>query len=453
MTLLDWGIVGALLIVLAAAAVYTARYTKSVAGFLVAERCGRRYIITTANAMAGTGLISLVYWFELHHEVGFAGVWWSSMTEPALIVIALSGWVVYRFRQTRAMTLAQFFEMRYSRGFRVFAGLVAYAAGIVNFGIYPAVGARFFIAYCGLPATFGIGGVDVSTFGALMVGLLATSLIFTFLGGQIAVMVTDFLQGAFANIVFVITIIFLLWLFRWEHMSTVLLSMPEGESLTHPFRIDAGQDFNIWYFVIALVIVFYTFNSWQGTQGYQCCAKDPHEAKMANVLYGWRFRVLLMITVIVPIAIHTLLRHPDFAEQAAAVQQSLAAIDAPTAEQAETLQNQLRTPYALAAILPAGLLGLLCAALLAAFISTHDTYLHSWGSIFVQDVILPFRRRPLSPRQHLWILRVSILGVAVFIFLFSLLIKPTQFIAMFFAITGAVFVGGAGARRRVRGRP
>ncbi|MHC4081055.1 MAG: sodium:solute symporter family protein [Planctomycetota bacterium] len=445
MTWFDWGIVGALLVVLAAAAAYTARYTKSVAGFLAAERCGRRYIITTANAMAGTGLISLVYWFELHHEVGFAGVWWSSMTEPALIVIALSGWVVYRFRQTRAMTLAQFFEMRYSRSFRVFAGLVAYAAGIVNFGIYPAVGARFFIAYCGLPATFGIGGVDVSTFGALMVGLLATSLIFTFLGGQIAVMVTDFIQGAFANIVFVITIIFLLWLFRWEHMSTVLLSMPEGESLTHPFRIDAGQDFNIWYFIIALVIVFYTFNSWQGTQGYQCCAKDPHEAKMANVLYGWRFRVLLMITVIVPIAIHTLLRHPDFAEQAAAVQQSLAAIDAPTTEQAETLQNQLRTPYALAAILPAGLLGLLCAALLAAFISTHDTYLHSWGSIFVQDVILPFRRRPLSPRQHLWLLRLSILGVAVFIFLFSLLIKPTQFIAMFFAITGAVFVGGAGS--------
>ena len=48
-------------------------------------------------------------------------------------------------------------------------------------------------------------------------------------------------------------------------------------------RIDAGQDFNIWYFIIALVIVFYTFNSWQGTQGYQCCAKDPHEAKnLAN---------------------------------------------------------------------------------------------------------------------------------------------------------------------------
>jgi SSS family solute:Na+ symporter len=85
------------------------------------------------------------------------------------------------------------------------------------------------------------------------------------------------------------------------------------------------------------------------------------------------------------------------------------------------------------------------AAMLAAFISTHDTYLHSWGTIFVQDVILPFRRQPLSPRAHLWALRASILGVALFIFVFSLVIKPTQYIAMFFAITGAVFVGGAGS--------
>jgi SSS family solute:Na+ symporter len=445
MSLLDWGIVAALLAVLAAAAVHTARFTRSVAAFLVAERCGRRYIITTANAMAGIGLISLVYWFELHYEVGFVGVWWSSMTEPALIVIALSGWIVYRFRQTRAMTLAQFFEMRYGRGFRVFAGLVAYTAGIVNFGIYPAVGARFFMAFCGLPGSFTVAGTQVSTFAALMAALLATALVFTFLGGLIAIMVTDFLQGAFANLVFVVTIIFLLCFFRWEHMSEVLLAMPENASLTHPFKFGAAEDFNIWYFLIAVVIVFYTFNSWQGTQGYQCCAKDAHEAKMANILYGWRFRVLLLITVVVPVAIHTLLRHPAYAEQAAAVEQALAGIEAPTAEQVTTLQNQLRAPYALAAILPPGLMGLLCAAMLAAFISTHDTYLHSWGSIFVQDVVLPFRRRPLGPRQHLWLLRLSILGVALFIFVFSLLFRPTQYIAMFFAITGAVFVGGAGS--------
>jgi len=86
-----------------------------------------------------------------------------------------------------------------------------------------------------------------------------------------------------------------------------------------------------------------------------------------------------------------------------------------------------------------GLVGLMGAAMFGAFLSTNDTYLHSWGAIFVQDVVLPFRKTPFSPRAHLRWLRVSILGVAAFIFLFSIFIKPTQFIAMFFAITGAIF--------------
>ena len=82
--------------------------------------------------------------------------------------------------------------------------------------------------------------------------------------------------------------------------------------------------------------------------------------------------------------------------------------------------------------------------MLCAFISTHDTYLHSWGSIFVQDVIVPFRKKPFSPKTHLRLLRFAILGVAVFIFLFSLLFRQTEYIYMFFMITGAIFVGGAG---------
>ena len=443
---IDWGIVVALVALLFGAALYTSRYTKSVSAFLAANRSGGRYLISMANAMAGTGVISLVYWFEIYYEAGFTAYWWSSMTEPALIVIALSGWIVYRYRQTRAMTLAQFFEMRYSRNFRVFAGIVGFVSGIINFGIYPAVGARFFMALCGLAPEFQLLGITFSTYVTIMAGLLLTAIVFTFLGGQIAVMVTDFIQGAFANIVFVLLIGYLLFfVFQWDQIEYVLARAPEGKSLIHSMQVSNQEDFNFGYFLIAVAIVFYTFNSWQGTSGYNCCAKNAHEAKMAGVLYGWRFRVLLTVTIIVPIAVLTLLNHPDFATQAGELTRQLNDIEAPTLEQKQTLQNQMRIPFALALLLPTGLLGLVVAAMLAAFISTHDTYLHSWGSIFIQDVIVPFRRRPFSPSTHLWLLRLSILGVALFIFAFSLLIKPTQFIAMFFAITGAVFVGGAGS--------
>jgi len=89
-------------------------------------------------------------------------------------------------------------------------------------------------------------------------------------------------------------------------------------------------------------------------------------------------------------------------------------------------------------------MGALCAVMLATFITTHDTYLHSWGSILIQDVIMPFRKKPLSPQQHFKMLRYSIFAVALFIFFFSLLFRQTDYIAMFFAITGAIYLGGAG---------
>ena len=54
-----------------------------------------------------------------------------------LILVAVSGWVIYRYRETRALTLAQFFEMRYNRKFRVFTGFIAFFAGLLNFGIFP----------------------------------------------------------------------------------------------------------------------------------------------------------------------------------------------------------------------------------------------------------------------------------------------------------------------------
>jgi solute:Na+ symporter, SSS family len=60
-------------------------------------------------------------------------------------------------------------------------------------------------------------------------------------------------------------------------------------------------------------------------------------------------------------------------------------------------------------------------------------------------VIMPFRKKPFSQKQHLALLRISILGVAIFIFLFSLFFKQSQNIYLFFAVTAAIFVGGAGS--------
>jgi SSS family solute:Na+ symporter len=65
--------------------------------------------------------------------------------------------------------------------------------------------------------------------------------------------------------------------------------------------------------------------------------------------------------------------------------------------------------------------------------------------MFVQDVIMPFRKERYTKDEHLVVLRRSILAVAIFIFLYSWLVPQTQHIMLFFAVTGAIFAGGSGA--------
>ena len=442
MTLLDWAIPAAMFVVLLVFAIRARRYSGSVSGFLAGNRCAGRYLVCVAYNMAQVGIITLVWYFQQYYDSGFTSVWWGLVENPLMIVIALTGWVIYRFRETRALTLAQFIEHRYSRRLRIFCGVVAFVAGVLNYAIFPAVSARFFIWMCGFPEEFPLLGSVVPTMPALMALLLSTALLFVFLGGQIAVMVTDFLQGIVCNIVFLILIAWILWYVGWDRMADTMLAVAPGHSMVNPLDIGKEQQFNALYWLISAFTLFYTMRAWQGDQGYNAAALTPHEAKMAQLLSGWRWRVLMLVAIVVPIGVKAILTHPDFASVAAPLHGII------EAGATDGIRAESRVPLALGAVLPAGLLGLVVAAMYGAYLSTDDTYLHSWGTIFVQDVVLPVRAaftdRPMSQTAHLWILRIAILAVAIFAFWFGISFTTNQYIAMWGAITASVFVGGAG---------
>jgi SSS family solute:Na+ symporter len=51
----------------------------------------------------------------------------------------------------------------------------------------------------------------------------------------------------------------------------------------------------------------------------------------------------------------------------------------------------------------------------------------------------------MTPRQHIWALRLAVIFVAAFAFFFSTVFTPTQYINLWWNITGAIYTGGAGA--------
>ena len=49
------------------------------------------------------GAITIVAWFEAFYRGGFSVAWWTMVTLLAQVLVAMSGWIAYRYRQTRAM--------------------------------------------------------------------------------------------------------------------------------------------------------------------------------------------------------------------------------------------------------------------------------------------------------------------------------------------------------------
>ena len=471
LTFIDWLIVALVL----GGMIYSVRMTKglmkSVTDFLSAGRTAGRYVLSVSSGIAGLGAISIVMFMEMGFVAGFALSWWGLSQGIIILAITMSGWVIYRFRMTRSLTLAQFFEKRYSRNFRIFAGIIAFFAGILNFGIFPAVGAQFFINYCGLPESF----LGIPIYPLVMILLLGIALYFVYTGGQIAVIIADFFQGVFVTLVLFGIALFLFYNVSWDQVSESLEQTPlklarqeiadlqleesflqlsedeqnkkifdinnkyENSSRINPFKTSHVEDFNFWYFLIGIIGVMYGTLGWQGSQGYNSSAKSAHEAKMGSVLAGFRGLPQGLFMFLVPVLVYVFMNHPDYQAVADSVNSSLSGLST------DTLRSQMRAPFVLSEVLPVGLLGAFAALMLAAFISTHDTYLHSWGSIFIQDVIMPFRDKPFDKDTHIKVLRFSIFGVAVFIFFFSLLFSQSQKIALYFAVTAAIFSGGCGA--------
>jgi SSS family solute:Na+ symporter len=439
MTWIDWLMVVLPVLFIGSVALYMQRYVKGVADFMAGGRVAGRYLLANAKGETGMAIVSTVAAFEVFYQAGFSMAFWEFIRFPAGMFIALLGFVIYRYRETRALTLAQFFEIRYNKSFRIFAGFLAFLSGVLNYGIFPAVTSRFFVFFCGLPHHVDVLGLHLPTFAIIMVIYLSISLSMTLAGGQLTIMVTDCVEGLLSMLLYIVVIITILALFSWQEAHEVLAVAPPGKSMLDPFDAGQVQDFNIWFVLIGVIGIIYNTMAWQGGHAFNSSASSAHEAKMANIISGWRGYGKMLFISLLSIAAYIYLKHPDFAAGAEQVKQALSTVDNPQ------IVKQMQMPTALGLLLPIGVKGIVCALFLMGVIACDSSYLHSWGSILIQDVVVPLRKTPLSTKTHLLLLRLSVVGVAIFGFCFSLFFNQTEYILMFFAITGAIYLGGAGS--------
>lgn len=434
MSWIDWSILFVPILIIGILLFRTQKYCRTVADFLVGGRTGGRYLLTAADGISSVGLISLVAVGQRFYHSGWTYEWWSLGLLVVGTLLSLSGFVLYRYRETRVMALAQFFEIRYSRKFRIAMGAVCYLSGIINFGIFPAVGANFFICILGLPPEL----YGIPTYPLLMLLFLGCACLITISGGQVQNMMTDTVQALLLYGMCVVVAVVVICLFSVDDFREALCNRPEGMSYVNPFDTGKLSDFNIYFFLINIFFLFAHRGAWQGNQGYAASAVTPHEAKMGSILGTWRKISLNFFILAFCLGGAAVLFSGNYEGQATDLMKQL------NSSFSAVVVDQMQMPMALSVMLPVGIKGVFAAVLFFLMLSTDTTYIHSRGSIFVQDVVLPIYGREISQKNHLRLLRCSVLFVALFGFLFSLLYKQSEYINMFQMLTGVIFSASAG---------
>lgn len=499
---IDWCIAIIPVVFVLGMAIYSRKYVRGVVDYLAAGRVAGRYVISVGDVMAGLSVITLVALCESEYQCGMAMGLWGKLTIPVSIFLALTGYCLYRYRQTKCLSIGQFLEIRYNRPLRIIAAFIRTVAEMMSNAIGPAVAARFFIYFIGLPHNVNIFGWQVSTFAIIMLTVLSMAMMVIWPGGRISLLVTDALQGLMSYPIFVIFTVFVLSEISWSaDVAPVMMDRAPGESFLNPMDIGSLRDFNMFALIVTITSTILNRAAWIGNDTSNA-GRNAHEQKMAGILGSWRngfsylmltLMALFMITVMlserfagearqiridlvnkvaeetidnrtirqqinynvaaIPEAKHTIgvdkpysrKNNPDIA-YLETVHKSLK--DSPEGntvfQKFRTLYYQMMAPTLLRKKLPVGVMGLFILLMVMLMLSTDDSRVFNASSTLIQDVVMPFRKKPFEPREHLFWLRGMSVGVCVFFLFVSLFLSQMDYISMFISIMCSLWLGAAG---------
>ncbi len=314
MTWIDLAIVIIPVAFVIGAAFYAHRYARSVVDFLAAGRVAGRYVISVGDLTAGLSVITLVAGCEQSYQTGYGVVFWSSIVAPVGIIMALTGYCTYRWRETRCLSKGQFIELRYgSRSFRIVTAFISTVSEAVTNAIGPAIAANFFIYYLGLPHRIMICGISLPCYVIIVALCLTLALLIIWPAGRISLLVTDCVQGLLSYPIFVIICGFILLKFSWNaDISPVLWDRTPGQSFIDPYDVEQLRDFNLFALVVTLMSTVLNRASWIGNDTSNS-GRTPHEQKMAGVLGSWRNGFACMMITLIAIVVIVFMNSGNFA--------------------------------------------------------------------------------------------------------------------------------------------
>ncbi|MEO8434766.1 MAG: sodium:solute symporter family protein [Pyrinomonadaceae bacterium] len=399
--LLDGSIVGLYLLATMVAGLMVRKYVGKVEHFLVAGREMDVYLGIASLAATEFGIVTCMYTAQNGYEKGFAGATPGILMAAAMLIVGLTGFVIKPLRDSGVMTIPELFEKKFGPRIRWAAGVVIVLGGLLNMGVFLRTGGQFLVV---------VAGLDVKYLEIMMTALLVGVAVYTILGGMLSVLVTDFLQFVVMSAGLILVTILILMNVGWENMVNTV-ELRYGAGGFNPF---INPTMGWQYVLFNLMLNTAAVLTWQTIIARVLAAKDTKTARKVYTRTSFFFVCRFLIPGIWGIAALTTL--------------------GPMANTLEAMPRYLSTAV------PAGLMGILIAAMLAADMSTDSSYMLTWCSVIYNDIMAPFRKKPWSEKKGLFWNRTIIALIGIFLLLYGLWYPLKGDLWTYLGVTGTIYL-------------
>ncbi len=431
---LDWAIVILYPLLSLAIGLYVARFIRNMSDFVVAGH-GIGVCLGIAT-MTGTelGLITVMYSAQKGFTGGFAAFHIALAAGLVTFLVGVTGFLVYRLREMQVLTIPEFYERRFDRKTRVLGGIMMAFGGILNMGLFLKVGSMFLVGITGLSA-------ESWALPVVMIFLIGLVLAYTCLGGMISVVIADYLQFVVLSFGLLLTCFMAVSKLGWtnivdgvsEHMGPGGFDPTVAES-------GFGWEYMIWMGFLGLV----SCGIWPTSVARALAMDSPAAVKRQYMFGSISFLIRFLVPYFWGICAFVFIMQDNSLQKIFFPAGYPPPANLPAG--VEAMDNLYGMPLFLGRILPAGIIGIITAGMVAAFMSTHDSYLLCWSSVLTQDVIAPICESAgvdLKPKTRVMISRGLILLIGLYVLYWGLIYKGADDIWDYMAVTGAIYFTGA----------
>ena len=415
---LDWGIVAVYLCFSVVIGLFVRRYVTNMTDFVVAGRAISTWLGLATIIGTEMGLITVMYAAQMGYTGGFAAFHIPVIIALMVFIVGATGMGIVPLRKAGVLTIPEFYARRFGPKTRVFGALILVLAGVMNMGLFLKFGAVFLGEITGLKEPAHIKWI--------MTAMLGLVLAYTMLGGMLSVVLTDYVQFVMLSVGVFVATIFSIRHVGWGNLINTVSDL-KGTGGFDPLRAESfGPSYILFMCFVGMAAVV----TWQPNVARALAAKDTRTARRIFMGGSLGFLIRQLIPCLWGVcAFVFIMQNPEFKALFTGV---------------AAKGSEAAMPFFLAHILPTGILGIIAAAMLAAFMSTHDSYLLSWSSVIVQDIIAPLSRGKVSQKARIRATRICILLIGVFLLVFGLWYDTKgQALWNYMAITGAVYFAGA----------